>query len=229
MPSAGSPRSRWNVRTAASVEPPYVPASSSASIRSPTPRRRCWTSRTASPCAPWRIWIIAQSASVPAATATDARRSAFDRRYSGHVRVDLLQHRVLAERADDPCHLLAVLEQHEGGDAEDAEPTRHLRVLVDVHLRHLQGIALVAPDLLDHRRDHVARDAPLRPEVDEDRCLRSEHALLEVLVRHVVDQHGSFLSSVRSQCGVEASCASASRNRSASIAALHPCPAAVTA
>ena len=44
-----------------------------------------------------------------------------------------------------------------------------VRVVVDVELRDLDRLAVRARDLFEHRRDHLARPAPLGPEVDEHR------------------------------------------------------------
>src|SRR5439155_7265549 len=149
---------------------------------------------------------------------------------------------------DDAGNLLPALEQDERRDRHHAIRPCGLRVLVDVELRHLQGLALLVPDLLHDRGNHVTRDAPLRPEVHEDRGIGVENRRLEIRFRDRSDvRHDGSFSFVRAPARAAGTdpyalerylagrtfrqwpWASSSRKRSASIAALHPCPAAVTA
>ena len=68
-----------------------------------------------------------------------------------------------------------------------------LLVVVDVELDDLQRLAALAGDLLEHRRDHAARPAPGRPEVDEHRRVGLEDLGLEAVVGDFVDGgHAAF-------------------------------------
>src|SRR5206468_5044199 len=70
------------------------------------------------------------------------------------------------------------------GNAEDLEAPGDVEVLVHVELADSQLAGVIAGDLLEHRRDHLARPAPLRPEVDEDGL----GGPLDLLVRRAVCQ-----------------------------------------
>src|SRR6267143_5500745 len=78
-------------------------------------------------------------------------------RSGSEVRLDLLQQLVLRDVADDTLRFAPVLEQDHGGDGPDAEAPGGDRVGVDVELRDLDLIALLARDLLQYRSDHAAR------------------------------------------------------------------------
>src|SRR3990170_2155423 len=195
MPSAGSPRICWNSRTLASVEGPNAPSSSSASTRSPAASNRRWISRTASPVPPSAIGSTAQVSGPRVQGATPAAGA--ELASGGDVWVEFLQECVLATCAYDPCDLLAALEQHERRDAHDTVPPGHVGVLVDVQLRDLQAFSLVAADLVDHGGDHMAWDAPLRPEVHEHRHVRAQNSFLEVPVRNFADHRHVRSPSIR--------------------------------
>src|SRR3954454_8462450 len=159
-PSTRRPRRCWNALTAASVVSPKRPSNSPASIEAPSATRRCWTSRTSSPREPERMMRMLRSLRL--AESFDKRNGDSARGLSGDVRVDLLEDRVLAAGADDAGLLLSGDEDDECGDRHDAVLARHLGVLIDVQLHDRKRLAFVASDLLDDRRDHVARHAPLR-------------------------------------------------------------------
>src|SRR5436305_10245651 len=72
----------------------------------------------------------------------------------------------LRHRADDGPLLHAVLEEDEEGDAHGAVLHGRALVLVDVELADAD-VAALRGELVEHRRDHAARAAPRRPEVDE--------------------------------------------------------------
>ncbi len=77
--------------------------------------------------------------------------------------------RVGAHEAVDDC---AVLDGVHGRDRLHLERLAQAGVLVDVHLdQHDLAVGLV-DDLLDDRPEGLARAAPRRPEVDDDRDLR---------------------------------------------------------
>ena len=73
--------------------------------------------------------------------------------------------------AHHPAALNAVFEENQQRDSVNAEVPRRERILVDVQLCEADVFAL-AGKLLENRRDHAARTAPWRPEVDDRRPLR---------------------------------------------------------
>src|SRR5436305_6048371 len=72
----------------------------------------------------------------------------------------------LRHRADDGPLLHAVLEEDEERNAHGAVLHGRALVLVDVELADAD-VAALRGELIEHRRDHAARTAPRRPEVDE--------------------------------------------------------------
>src|SRR6185436_332317 len=98
------------------------------------------------------------------------------------------------ERADAGRLDVAVLEQHQRGDAADAELGRRLLVLVDVDLRDLEAPLVLLRHLVEDRRDRLAGAAPLRPVVDQHRGVGLQDLGLESVVGHALDGvagHGS--------------------------------------
>ena len=91
--------------------------------------------------------------------------------------------------AHEAVHFLAVAEEDAGRHAHDAEARGGLLGVVDVDLvdRHLPVV--VVRDLVDGRREGLARSAPARREVDEDRGRGGFQSALEVGVVEFVD-HG---------------------------------------
>ncbi|KAG0162572.1 hypothetical protein DFQ30_001712 [Apophysomyces sp. BC1015] len=81
----------------------------------------------------------------------------------------------------------AVLEQDQCRDAPHAELGRGRGVLVDVDLSDLQALAVVTRHLVEQRRNHLARAAPLRPEVDKDGLVRLEDVLFERSIGDMLD------------------------------------------
>src|SRR6266550_1438394 len=98
------------------------------------------------------------------------------------MRRELLHQLRLWEVTDDAIGLAAVLEQDHGRDGADAEAPGGDRIGVDVELRDAELLALLVRDVFEDRRDHAARTAPCRPEVDEHRHVRLQDVLLEALV-----------------------------------------------
>src|SRR5438874_5687795 len=171
----------------------------------PRAARRVWTSRTPAPRAPGLMVVIAlilMPRPEPVAWGVgwlypQGGRSGRD------VRLDLPEDGVLVPGPDDPGLLLAVLEDDQGRDAHNAEPSGRLWIVVHVHLGRGHALGEVARDVLDDRRDHVAGDAPFGPEVHQDRPLGMQDLAFEVLVRNLDDvlSHVSFLPSFASRPG----------------------------
>jgi len=70
--------------------------------------------------------------------------------------------------SDDPVHRLAVFEEEQRRDRCDSELLCDPRAFIDVQLSEAEGRRVRARDLLEDRRDPVARAAPFGPEVDEE-------------------------------------------------------------
>src|SRR5262249_47745369 len=85
----------------------------------------------------------------------------------------------LRERADLLGVGLAALVQDDGGNAPDAVLAGRGRIGVDVELRHGQLALVGLGDLVQHRREHLARTAPFGPEVDQNRVAGLQDVLLE--------------------------------------------------
>src|SRR5688500_13542588 len=89
---------------------------------------------------------------------------------------------------------VAVLEQHQRGDAADAEFCRHLLVLVDVDLGDFQAAFVLAGHLVQDRGYRLAGAAPLGPVVHQHRGFGPQHFGLERVVCHALNRrtaHGS--------------------------------------
>src|SRR6185312_15137957 len=83
---------------------------------------------------------------------------------------------------------LATLVQDDGGDAAYAELARRGRIGVDVELGDRELAFVGLGDFIEHRREHLARPAPFRPEIDQHGILRLQYVLLERGVRNVFDE-----------------------------------------
>src|SRR5437763_4773840 len=81
--------------------------------------------------------------------------------------------------ADDAAALDAVLEEDEKRNALHAECARALHVLVDVDLREAD-IVPFGGELFEDRRNHAARPAPRRPEIDDERAAPDRRAEVSV-------------------------------------------------
>src|SRR3954454_6464812 len=88
--------------------------------------------------------------------------------WSGDVLAQLLEQLALALGADQPTDRLAIFEDDERGNAHHFEASGGVGVVVDVELGDAHLARLLGRDLLEDRGDHLARTAPLGPEVDDD-------------------------------------------------------------
>src|SRR6185437_2381535 len=83
---------------------------------------------------------------------------------------------------------LATLVQDDGGDAAYAELARRGRIGVYIELGDRELAFVGLGDFIEHRREHLARPAPFRPEIDQHGILRLQYVLLERGVRNVFDE-----------------------------------------
>src|SRR5690606_14140522 len=93
--------------------------------------------------------------------------------------LDFAQQGRLALRSDDPLHRCAALEQNHRRDRDHLEIPGGLRVGIHVELGDLQRAGLLVGDLLQHRRHHLARTAPVGPEIHQNRCVAVQYVGLE--------------------------------------------------
>ena len=111
-----------------------------------------------------------------------------------HVLVEEGAHLALGQRADEPVHRLALVEQHaerDGADAEGlAELAGDLGLVVAVELGELEAAGIGHLELLEHGRQRAARAAPRGPDVQQHGLLHGvvDEVGLEVLERDV--DHG---------------------------------------
>src|SRR5690348_5269561 len=104
---------------------------------------------------------------------------------SGNRLVDDLRELGAADGADLGRLHLAVLEHHQGRDAAHIVVARGLLVLVDVDLGYLEATAVARREVVEQRRDHLARAAPFGPEVDQHGAIGLEDLILELRVAHM--------------------------------------------
>ena len=64
---------------------------------------------------------------------------------------------------------LSILQYNHGGNRHNAELLRQLRLLVDIYLTYLDLTLLLFGDLINNGREHPARTAPRRPEIQQNR------------------------------------------------------------
>src|SRR6266851_6761229 len=98
------------------------------------------------------------------------------------MRRQLLHELRLRVITDDAVGLPTVLEQDHARDCPDAEAPRGDRIGINIELRDADLVALLVRDVFEDRRDHAARTAPRRPEIDEHGGVRLQDLLLEGLV-----------------------------------------------
>src|SRR6185503_1439532 len=98
--------------------------------------------------------------------------------------------RTLRHRADGRGLRLAVLEQHHHRDRGDAVALRQALLAVDVDLDDLDLVLVGDP--VEHRRDRVARTAPLGPEIDDHLALALQNLGVEGRVGGFYGHEGPF-------------------------------------
>src|SRR5947209_284511 len=117
--------------------------------------------------------------------------------------------------SNDPVHRLAVFEEEQRRDRCDSELLCDPRAFIDIQLSEAEGRRVRARDLLEDRRDPVARAAPFGPEVDEDETRfpdlrvkrhvrelnRSDQALVTGLGEEAVISSRSFRARIAASSG----------------------------
>ncbi len=99
----------------------------------------------------------------------------------GYVRLEQFTNRRFGLCAGEAVDRLAILEQHHGGQAADAEAHHDVLLDVTVDLGQQQLAAVLLGDLRQQRHQRLAGRAPLGPEVHQHRLVEGvlDHQLLE--------------------------------------------------
>ena len=79
--------------------------------------------------------------------------------------------------------------QHNCGDAHHAEAGCKLRLLVDIDLADIHFAAVFLGQLVDDRREHAARAAPGRPEINQHGLLGCENLTLKIILCNSKNRH----------------------------------------
>jgi hypothetical protein len=93
-----------------------------------------------------------------------------------------------AQRADFGGGELAFVEDHEGGDAANAEFAGDVAVVVDVELGDLQLAFVGGGHFIQGGGDHFARAAPFGPEIDQHGHVGLQYVSLEAGVGDGFDE-----------------------------------------
>src|SRR5690606_40677955 len=106
-------------------------------------------------------------------------------------------------RADIGGACLAILEQHQGGNAANAVLGRGILVFVDVELGDRQAAGVFGGDFFQDGGDHFARATPGGPVIDQHRLAGLDHIGLEACVADVLDllAHGDSRFSSMGRAG----------------------------
>ena len=88
---------------------------------------------------------------------------------------------LLALQPDNLIHDLAVLEEQQRRDGVDAKLDREVLMVVNVDLADLHLAVVLGSQFVENRRDHLARAAPLGPEINEDGLGGLDHFLVKVV------------------------------------------------
>ena len=89
----------------------------------------------------------------------------------GHMLVEKFLDLAFGLRAHEAIDRLAVLHQHAGGNAANAEGRGQLLLLVGVDLDQLETAFVIDLGLFQHRSQRFARAAPRGPEIHQHGCL----------------------------------------------------------
>src|SRR5437762_12926685 len=87
---------------------------------------------------------------------------------------------VLLGEAHDRFDHLAALEDENRRDPADLELERDVRILIDVKLADGHFARVFARERVDGRTEPLAGTAPFRPEIDQHRRTRFQHAAVEI-------------------------------------------------
>src|SRR5450755_410474 len=142
---------------------------------------------------------------------------------------EFLEHRGLRLRADDLLNDLAAGEHVHRRDSHDPVLLRHGRVLVNVELDDVDLVGVLAGDLFQYRGHHPARPAPFGPVVHDYWLLALEDLFVESRVGHNLGRAQAVHFPCRLMDCVCVHDSWLASQRSASMAAAQPVPAAVTA
>src|SRR3989442_12069930 len=103
------------------------------------------------------------------------------------------------KRARDARHLLAVIDQNEGGDATNAKAPRQVRRVIAVDLDELEPSGPLGRDLFDDGRHDAAGAAPGGPEIHHDppRALLDDRRKVGLAAFRQPRQRGTAVATMR--------------------------------
>src|SRR5690606_851839 len=87
-----------------------------------------------------------------------------------------------------------VAEQQKRWNSANVVLRRRLWILVDVELHDAQPVLVFLGDCVEDRRDHLARTAPLGPEVEQHRTIRVQYIAFECSIARMNDLIAHVLS-----------------------------------
>ena len=100
-----------------------------------------------------------------------------------------------AQCADFRGSELAFVEDHQRGDAANAEFAGDIAVLVDVEFGNLQFASMGGGEFIQGRGDHFAGAAPFGPKIDEHGLVGLQYISLKAGIGDVFDQVAGHKSS----------------------------------
>ena len=101
--------------------------------------------------------------------------------------VELLEKGTLALGTDETLGDFTIREHEQRWNAHDAVLHRDIWIVIDIQLGDGQVVAVLIGDLVKDRCDLLARSAPLCPEVDYDRLVRTDDCFIECVAGQVDD------------------------------------------
>ena len=95
---------------------------------------------------------------------------------------DLADQALFGHEADNALDWLAALEHDKGRYAHHAIGHRRAGALIHIEFGDLELAVVLGGDLVEHRSDHLAGAAPLRPEIGDDDIFTVENLVLKILI-----------------------------------------------
>jgi len=97
-------------------------------------------------------------------------------------RVEFLGEHSLWGYADHVIHKPTIPEEQQGRSRTDTVLCGNTAIVVNVQLAHLDPPLKIRRQCLDDRKDHVARAAPVSPEIHHDQPAAPQHLAIKVLI-----------------------------------------------
>jgi len=101
--------------------------------------------------------------------------------------IDNARDRLFAARANDTFLFLAIFEHYQGQYPLNAIPLRDGWVVINVQLDDLRSPRILLCNRFNYWRKRPARSTPFRLEVHQDKPVRLQHNLLEIVLANISD------------------------------------------